>query len=55
VVEVVSSTLKKKAQKLAGKGGGSGFDEDAEVDRVLLAKEFSGLLQVDSDDDEGSS
>ncbi|MEZ0233454.1 MAG: hypothetical protein ACAH81_00720 [Actinomycetota bacterium] len=53
--EVAASTLKKKHQKLAGKRGGSGFDEDAEVDRVLLAKEFSGLLQVDSDDDEGSS
>ncbi len=34
---------------------GSGLDDEAEVDRVLLAKEFSGLLQVDSDDDEGSS
>jgi hypothetical protein len=55
VADVVPSTLKKKPQKLAGKGGGSGFDDDAEVDRVLLAKEFSGLLQVDSDDDEGSS
>ena len=33
----------------------AGYDEDAEVDRVLLAKEFSGLLQVDSDHDEGSS
>jgi hypothetical protein len=53
--DVAASTLKKKPQKLAGKRGGTGFDEDAEVDRVLLAKEFSGLLQVDSDDDEGSS
>ncbi|HET9310995.1 MAG TPA: hypothetical protein VFP41_07210 [Actinomycetota bacterium] len=33
---------------------GTGFDDDAEVDRVLLAKEFSGLLQVDSGDDEAS-
>ena len=32
-----------------------GFEDDAEVDRVLLAKEFSGLLQVDSGDDEESS
>ena len=55
VADVVPSTLTKKPQKLAGKGGGSGFDDDAEVDRVLLAKEFSGLLQVDSDDDEASS
>jgi hypothetical protein len=44
----------KEPRKLAG-GAGTGFDEDAEVDRVLLAKEFSGLLQVDSDGDEGSS
>ena len=33
----------------------TGDDEETEVDRVLLAKEFSGLLQLDSDDDEGSS
>jgi hypothetical protein len=30
-------------------------EDDTEVDRVLLAKEFSGLLQVDSGDDEESS
>jgi hypothetical protein len=30
-------------------------DEDSEVDPFLLAKEFSGLLQLDSDGDEGSS
>ncbi|MDH5225131.1 MAG: hypothetical protein OEW46_10235 [Actinomycetota bacterium] len=53
--EAVPSALKKEPQKLAGSAGGEGFDKDAEVDRVLLAKEFSGLLQVDSDDDEGSS
>jgi hypothetical protein len=29
-----------------------GDREDAEVDRVLLAKEFSGLLQIDRTDDE---
>jgi len=29
-------------------------DEDAEVDRVLLAKEFAGLLQVPKDDDEAT-
>ena len=29
-------------------------DDGSEVDRVLLAKEFSGLLQVDSADDEAS-
>jgi hypothetical protein len=31
------------------------MDSEAEVDRVLLAKEFSGLLQVDGDDDETRS
>lgn len=30
------------------------IDTDAEVDPVLLAKEFFGLLQVDSDDDEAT-
>ncbi len=56
----VPSALKKEPQKLVGSVGGSdaappspAFDNEAEVDRVLLAKEFSGLLQVDSDDDEG--
>jgi hypothetical protein len=36
-------------------GSGNGLEDDAEVDRVLLAKEFSGLLQVDSGGDEASS
>jgi predicted regulator of Ras-like GTPase activity (Roadblock/LC7/MglB family) len=49
------SNLAEEPRKLAGSGGGQGYDDDAEVDRVLLAKEFSGLLQVDSDRDEGSS
>jgi len=49
------SALQKTPQKLVGRGSREGFDDDAEVDRVLLAKEFSGLLQVDVDDDEGSS
>ncbi len=56
----VPSALKKEPQKLVGSVGGPdaappspAFDNEAEVDRVLLAKEFSGLLQVDSDDDEG--
>jgi hypothetical protein len=61
--EPMPSALKKKPQKLVGSVGGpdagstpaGGFDDEAEVDRVLLAKEFSGLLQVDSDDDEGSA
>jgi hypothetical protein len=34
---------------------GDPLEDDAEVDRVLLAKEFSGLLQVDSGDDEETS
>jgi predicted regulator of Ras-like GTPase activity (Roadblock/LC7/MglB family) len=29
-------------------------DDDAEVDRILLAKEFAGLLQVPRDDDEAT-
>ena len=33
----------------------AGSDEDAEVDKVLLAQEFSGLLQDLDSDDEGSS
>ena len=49
------STLKKEPKKLASAPADEGGDEDAEVDRVLLAKEFSGLLQVDSGDDEASS
>ena len=40
-------------KKLAGVDEGS--EDESEVDRVLLAKEFSGLLQVHNDDDEGSS
>lgn len=49
------TTLGTQPRRLAGSGAGQGFEDDAEVDRVLLAKEFSGLLQVDSDDDERSS
>ncbi len=51
---VSPTALKKEPQRLIG-GGSSGDEEETEVDRVLLAKEFSGLLQMDSDDDEGSS
>ena len=40
--------------KLVG-GAGTPPEEEVEVDRVLLAKEFSGLLQVDTGDDEASS
>jgi len=53
--EQPASALKMEPQKLVGGAGTTSFEDDAEVDRVLLAKEFSGLLQVDSDDDEGSS
>jgi len=49
-----ATALKKEPQKLIGSGS-SGDEEETEVDRVLLAKEFSGLLQLDSGDDEGSS
>ncbi len=48
------TALRKEPQKLAS-GSSSPGDEETEVDRVLLAKEFSGLLQLDSADDEGSS
>ena len=48
------SNLKREPQQLVG-GGKKGEDEDGEIDRVLLAKEFSGLLQLDSDGDEESA
>jgi hypothetical protein len=50
----VATSLQREPQRLAGNGGAETEDE-SEVDRVLLAKEFSGLLQTDSGDDEGSS
>lgn len=48
------SALKKEPHKLASSSP-KGEEDEGEVDRVLLAKEFSGLLQVDSADDEESS
>jgi hypothetical protein len=48
------SHLSKEPMKLVG-GAGTPPEEEVEVDRVLLAKEFSGLLQVDMGDDEASS
>jgi hypothetical protein len=33
----------------------AGTEESSEIDRVMLAKEFGGLLQADSDADEASS
>ncbi len=47
------STLKREPQKLVGDAGNPP-EEGGEIDRVLLAKEFSGLLQMDSDGDEAS-
>jgi hypothetical protein len=46
---------KKKLEKLMSSAPEPAPEEAGEIDRVLLAKEFSGLLQLDSDGDEGSS
>jgi hypothetical protein len=43
------------APEAVDRGSGERPEDDPEVDRVLLAKEFSGLLQVDSSDDEETS
>jgi hypothetical protein len=56
--EAARSALKREPQRLVSSERGTGdggADEPGEIDRVLLAKEFSGLLQVDKDPDEGSS
>jgi hypothetical protein len=56
--EAARSALKREPQRLVSSERGTedgGSDEPGEIDRVLLAKEFSGLLQVDQDPDEGSS
>jgi hypothetical protein len=57
--------LRREPQKLVGSGWATGEDqgegdtaqaemeEVGEIDRVMLAKEFSGLLQLDTDGDEG--
>jgi hypothetical protein len=53
-----SSTLSKEPKKLVSSDDGEAQkkpNDGAEVDRVLLAQEFSGLLQVDKGDDEVSS
>jgi hypothetical protein len=50
-----ATALKKEPQKLMSSGSEPAEGEGSEIDRVLLAKEFSGLLQLDSDGDEGSS
>jgi hypothetical protein len=46
------TAMSKEPQKLAGSAGVDPDEDEGEVDRVLLAKEFSGLLQMDGDDDE---
>jgi hypothetical protein len=45
----------KRSDKKDDKQPSMELDADAEVDPVLLAKEFSGLLQVESGDDEATS
>jgi hypothetical protein len=50
-----ASNLKREPQKLVSSGGSEGEEDEGEIDRVLLAKEFSGLLQMEDDADEGSS
>jgi hypothetical protein len=52
--EPLVSGLRREPQKLVGGGTPTGDQDDGEIDRVLLAKEFSGLLQLDSDGDEES-
>jgi predicted regulator of Ras-like GTPase activity (Roadblock/LC7/MglB family) len=51
----VATALSKEPKKLVSAPVEGVADEEGEVDRVLLAKEFSGLLQMDSGDDEDSS
>jgi hypothetical protein len=46
------TAMSREPQKLAGSAGIDTDEDEGEVDRVLLAKEFSGLLQMDGDDDE---
>ncbi len=54
-VEAPVSGLKREPEKLMSSAPGGAEREGPEIDRVLLAKEFSGLLQLDSDGDESSS
>ena len=58
LVEIDEQTppaVEQEPPDLGGSGAGERSGDESEVDPVLLAKEFSGLLQVDSDDDEGTS
>jgi hypothetical protein len=52
--EPAPDASRRAPQKLMSSEGASP-DEGGEIDRVLLAKEFSGLLQMEPDADEGSS
>lgn len=52
--EPPATGLKKEPQRLIGSGS-EGREDETEVDRVLLAKEFFGLLQLRSPDDEADS
>ncbi|HVF08998.1 MAG TPA: hypothetical protein VNC60_10510, partial [Actinomycetota bacterium] len=55
-VIVEPSTADQKPAAASPTAAGEGLQDpsadDSEVDPILLAKEFSGLLQLDSDDDE---
>src|SRR5437867_789467 len=52
--DAVAPAQKSAEQKLVG-GEPKPEDEEGYVDRVMLAQEFSGLLQSEDGDDEGSS
>lgn len=52
--EAPATSFPRAPQKLAGEGE-PGEQPAGEIDRVMLAKEFSGLLQLDSDGDEETS
>jgi len=49
------SSLRREPQRLVGAGEGGQEEGAGEIDRVMLAKEFSGLLQLEADADEDSS
>ena len=54
VPEAPQTSFPKTRQKLVGEAE-SAPESPGEIDRVMLAKEFSGLLQLDADTDEDSS
>jgi hypothetical protein len=54
--EEPGSALGREPQRLVSSGSTSGESEEpGEIDRVMLAQEFSGLLQLDGDGDEDNS